>query len=176
MSISELWYNGDIGQHWESGMGTPGAYVMVIRLSRATQIPVGRLGEVSFAEGFYCYVGSAMGPGGLPARLARHLRDRKKPHWHVDYLLQRAAVVEIWEVPSSETLECDCAQTVLSLDGAQAPIQGFGSSDCTCATHLAYFSSHPSYDMFCTQLSARGHQFSANRHCSGRQSKQPYQP
>jgi Uri superfamily endonuclease len=144
-------------------MVNTGAYVMVLQMSRETRISIGQLGEFSFAEGFYCYVGSAMGPGGLTARLARHLRHRKKPHWHVDYLLQHGVVVGIWEIQSTETLECECAQTMLSLDRAQAPIQGFGSSDCSCETHLVYFSSHPSYDTFSTQLGAQGHQFSANR-------------
>jgi Uri superfamily endonuclease len=144
-------------------MVNTGAYVMVLQMSRETRISVGQLGEFSFAEGFYCYIGSAMGPGGLTARVARHLRHRKKPHWHVDYLLQHGVVVEIWEIQSTETLECECAQTMLSLDGAQAPIQGFGSSDCNCRTHLVYFSSPPSYDTFCTELRAQGHQFAANR-------------
>jgi len=144
-------------------MGQSGAYIMVIRLSRETHIAVGQLGEYHFAEAFYCYIGSAMGPGGLTARLARHLRPHQKPHWHIDYLLRQAAVVQIWEVPSSERLECDCAQTLLSVDGAQAPIQGFGSSDCNCETHLVYFSSPPSYDMFCERLCARGHRFSITK-------------
>lgn len=144
-------------------MVNTGAYVMVLQMSRQTRISVGQLGEFSFAEGFYCYVGSAMGPGGLTARLARHLRHRKKPHWHVDYFLQHGVVVEIWEIQSTETLECECAQTMLSLDGAQAPIQGFGSSDCSCETHLIYFSSHPSFCAFCERLRALGAGFSICR-------------
>ena len=137
-------------------MGTPGTYVMVIRISRETRIAVGKLGEFSFTEGFYCYAGSAMGPGGLTARLARHLRPRRNLHWHVDYLLQHGLVVATWQVRSTEKLECVCAQTMLSLDGAQAPVQGFGSSDCSCETHLIYFSSHPSYGAFRKRLGPQG--------------------
>jgi Uri superfamily endonuclease len=117
---------------------TAGSYVLVLCLDRYTTIAVGRLGTFSFPAGYYCYAGSARGPGGLPARLARHLRKRKNLHWHIDYLLERTSIVEIWHAQSPERLECVWARALLSLTGAQVSFRGFGSSDCSCLTHLLY--------------------------------------
>ena len=119
-------------------MTTAGSYMLVLFLPKDAMLAVGRLGNFRLETGYYAYVGSARGPGGLPARLARHLRKRKKPHWHVDYLLEHASIVEIWQASSSERLECPWARAVLALPGAQVSVPGFGSSDCSCHTHLAY--------------------------------------
>ncbi len=137
-------------------VGAPGSYVLIIRLSRDTPISIGRLGLFRFVAGFYCYSGSARGPGGLEGRLARHLRQRKKPYWHIDYLLQRAVVVEIWKAPSLARLECLSVKALLGLPGARLPIPGFGSSDCTCRTHLVSLASQPSFGAFSAAFRALG--------------------
>ncbi len=130
-------------------MGTvPGTYVLVLYLSHDACLCVAHLGTHIFKAGYYCYAGSARGPGGLRARLSRHLRQRKKPHWHIDYLLPRAVVVEVWAAPSTERLECLCAQTLLSMPGAEVLVPKFGSSDCGCETHLLYFTAPPSVHDF----------------------------
>jgi Uri superfamily endonuclease len=129
-------------------VATPGSYILISRLNEDTDISVGKLGRFTFAAGFYCYSGSARGPGGLEGRLARHLRQHKKPHWHVDYLLQRAAVVDIWTAPSLDRLECLSVPALLDLPGAAVPIPGFGSSDCSCTAHLVRVASQPSFRAF----------------------------
>jgi len=73
----------------------PGTYVLVLRLSRATTLRVGRLGEFDFPCGLYLYVDSAQGTGGLRARLTRHWRAHKPLHWHVDYLREVAVPVGV---------------------------------------------------------------------------------
>jgi Uri superfamily endonuclease len=133
-----------------------GTYVLVIQLARDTDIRVGRLGVVAFSRGYYCYVGSAAGPGGWRARLARHLRQANKTHWHIDYLLRQALVVEAWCGPSISRLECAWARALLQLPGATLPVRGFGSSDCHCPGHLVRFSSQPSVRAFARQLLALG--------------------
>jgi Uri superfamily endonuclease len=60
----------------------------------ATQVGIMRCLE--FAPGFYAYTGSAFGPGGLRARIGRHLSSTPVIHWHIDYLQQKTAVVEVW--------------------------------------------------------------------------------
>jgi hypothetical protein len=70
----------------------PGAYLLHLRLHQPRILRVGRLGEFSFAAGEYLYTGSACGPGGLRARLGRHLRGGGKPHWHIDSLRAAAEV------------------------------------------------------------------------------------
>ncbi|HEX9029228.1 MAG TPA: DUF123 domain-containing protein, partial [Anaerolineales bacterium] len=51
----------------------PGSYVLYLRLSQRLELGVGRLGRLSFPAGEYLYLGSAGGPGGLRARLGRHI-------------------------------------------------------------------------------------------------------
>lgn len=145
-------------------MRSPGSYVLVARLSRESLVPVGRLGMFTFEPGFHCYSGSAMGPGGLDARLARHLRCHKKAHWHVDYLLQHAVVVEMWKAYSTRRLECLFAQALTTMSGARVPVPGFGSSDCDCPAHLVHFAVPPPFDGFCHALRQSGVEVSLCRY------------
>lgn len=137
-------------------MGTAGTYALVLNLEAGTKLQVGRLGEFTFAAGVYCYVGSARGPGGLNGRLARHLRQRKRSHWHIDYLLQGASVLEVWTKPSSHRLECAWAAALLTNRSAEPMIPGFGSSDCGCSTHLIYVGSSPALHPLRRQLRTLG--------------------
>jgi len=68
--------------------------VLILRLPCPATVNVGRLGRVRFPAGWYAYVGSAYGPGGLAARISRHLRPSKPSHWHLDYLLNEQWVNE----------------------------------------------------------------------------------
>jgi Uri superfamily endonuclease len=108
-----------------------------------TSLIVGRLGTCSLPAGWYTYAGSALGPGGLEARLARHLRAEKRLHWHIDYLLQHGRVETIWQIPSPARLECAWAAAIRALPGAETPVPGFGASDCRCSAHLVHFSDRP---------------------------------
>ena len=56
----------------------PGTYVLVVNLDRHRQITIGRRSTRQFQPGYYLYVGSAFGPGGLKARVGRHMRSEKK--------------------------------------------------------------------------------------------------
>ncbi len=57
-----------------------GTYILVMHNSRETTVQVGRLSDLLLKTGWYLYVGSAFGPGGLMARLKRHLRKQKQRH------------------------------------------------------------------------------------------------
>jgi Uri superfamily endonuclease len=115
----------------------PGTYVLIVRLDSPTTLAAGRLGPVSLAGGIYAYVGSARGPGGLSARVGRHLRKfGKMPHWHIDALLAHAAVIEIWLIEASDRLECAWAHAIAGVSGVEQPVAGFGASDCACRAHL----------------------------------------
>lgn len=118
-------------------MTPAGSYVLVLFVQSEAILEIGRLGTFVFPRGYYCYVGSARGPGGLLARLARHLRKRKRLRWHIDYLLERASIEEIWHAVSVERLECRWAQALLALPSVESSVPGFGSSDCCCLTHLS---------------------------------------
>jgi Uri superfamily endonuclease/HEAT repeat protein len=118
---------------------TPGTYALLLTANAPVALDMPRLGKVTLAAGQYAYVGSAHGPGGLRARVGRHLRAEKSPHWHIDYLTAALPVEHVVAVVfDSARLECVWAKRLLALTGASAPVPGFGSSDCRsgCPTHL----------------------------------------
>ena len=120
---------------------TPGIYHLLIRLSQDADVSVGRLGNFHFQAGYYVYTGSAL--GGLESRVSRHLRQEKRLHWHIDYLLQHGRVIHVITHETAERLECHFNERILSLPDSRIPVKGFGSSDCKCVSHLAYFQKKP---------------------------------
>ena len=111
--------------------GFAGAYVLVIDLAGPVRVAIG--GQAHCLEtGCYLYCGSAYGPGGLRARVARHMRRGKPVRWHVDQLTERGCVRGALIFPGQR--ECVLAARLSHLP---VPIPGFGSSDCRrCASHL----------------------------------------
>ncbi len=119
-------------------LGAKGAYYLLFRLDVALELKVGKLGPVTLPPGWLVYVGSALGPGGLSARLQRHLRSDKRLHWHIDYLTAVCAPVDWYAEISNVRLECAWVQRLLTLPEIAVPAPGFGSSDCRegCPAHL----------------------------------------
>ncbi len=115
-----------------------GSYALFLFLESSVSLAVGQLGQFYFPAGEYVYFGSALGPGGLKARLSRHLRGKGSVHWHLDYLRSLAIVVGYCYKIISKRLECDWSQMVTSLPGVTVPAPGFGASDCRagCPAHL----------------------------------------
>lgn len=132
-----------------------GTYVVWLRLVRETEISVGRLGNIHFPKGHFAYVGSAFGPGGLPARVGRHLAGTGRPRWHIDDLRRRAAPVLAWVAARPERREHDWAAVLAALPGATLPVPGFGSSDCRCPAHLVHFRRRPGLKVFRAALNER---------------------
>lgn len=115
------------------GIGT-GTYVLVFEIAGTV---INRLGQF---RGRYCYVGSAFGPGGLRARISRHLRENKPTKWHIDTLTCSPGFRAITIFASGEGLECEIAGEISrSCEGHP----GFGASDCGCPTHLFRVTSLP---------------------------------
>ena len=131
------------GQNHVNKTGVKGSYLLVLRLNARQRIAVGGLGRVFFPAGWYVYVGSARGPGGLGARLGRHLRTGKPLRWHIDYLREKADVCGIWASPGPENREHDWAGQLRGEAAASMPAVGFGASDCRCAAHLFHFRRTP---------------------------------
>jgi Uri superfamily endonuclease len=76
-----------------------GTYAIVLRSQTLGPVRIGKLGTLRLQEGFYIYVGSAFGPGGLQARIQHHLQRARRPHWHIDYLRAACDVVESGQRP-----------------------------------------------------------------------------
>ena len=113
----------------------PGAYLLLIELAAPLALEFPRLGAATLAPGRYAYGGSAYGPGGLKARIGRHLRRNKSPRWHVDRLTAAGRVIGVRPVPGGR--ECALVRDLLRVPGASVPVPGFGSSDCRgCPAHL----------------------------------------
>ena len=137
---------GEEGNRWLPSL--PGTYALVLRFSRRLEILVGRLGTLAAQPGFYVYVGSAFGPGGLAKRVGRHARAEKKRRWHVDYLTAVATLDEVWYTVDDAHRECEWANAIEKIRGATMPLEGFGSSDCKCPSHLFFFQKWPSLRVF----------------------------
>ncbi len=110
-----------------------GIYTLVIKLIEDKTIQVGALGNLDFKKGYYVYVGSAQ--NGLEARIDRHLRDEKKTHWHIDYLLKESEIIKIYISDGDKEEECRVAEY---LDSLIDTVENFGCSDCECLSHLFY--------------------------------------
>ena len=124
----------------EKKLTDTGAYLIWIFLDSFKNIII-RKKTFSLKKGYYIYVGSAK--KGLTSRIKRHLRKKKKLHWHIDYLTKEAKKIKAIPIRSCEPLECRIAQRLSSLG---KPISGFGSSDCKCNSHLFYFEQDPIKD------------------------------
>ena len=137
----------------------PGTYALVLRISRRLEILVGRLGTLPVEPGFYVYVGSAFGPGGLARRVGRHAMAEKKRRWHIDYLTDLAALDEVWYTTDAAHRECQWANVFRQIPGATVPLERFGSSDCRCCSRLFSFQKRPSLRTFRQRLmgSIHGH-------------------
>jgi len=116
-----------------------GSYLVILKLSEGKHITIGKVGDIFFQPGYYVYAGSAM--KNLTSRLERHRRQRKKLHWHIDYFRQESEFETALPVRSSVSLECPMAQAMDTL--ADWKIPGFGSSDCSCPSHLFGMKSNP---------------------------------
>ncbi|MFP4020009.1 MAG: GIY-YIG nuclease family protein [Halanaerobium sp.] len=114
-----------------------GVYILKLKLADKKEIGVGALGKKIFKAGYYFYAGTAQ--RNLEARINRHYSSDKKFHWHIDYLLAEAELKKdfVFKLPGAG--ECFLAE-ILKEEGGSTPIKGFGASDCSCGTHLIYFS------------------------------------
>lgn len=118
-----------------------------MELKDNVQIKIGKLGKMEFRKGHYAYVGSAM--NNLENRIRRHLKRKKKLHWHIDWFLGKAEIKDVVYFESSNKIECKVAET---LTKRFESIKGFGSSDCRCTSHLFFSVDFQSLKYFVADL------------------------
>lgn len=118
-----------------------GVYALVLHVSRKPIVVVGRLGSLEFVPGIYVYIGSAL--NSLQGRIARHFRQTKRTHWHIDYLLSDPNVRLLSFAVRPTPRKIECAMSRLIQRRAITSTDSFGSSDCDCGSHLHRFTSVP---------------------------------
>lgn len=106
------------------------------------------MGKLQLSRGYFIYVGSAFGPGGVRARIAHHGRISKSPYWHLDYLRPFMQLVEIWFTYDNLSREHEWADELALLRASRKPFPAFGASDCECRTHLFAFGYKPAFATF----------------------------
>lgn len=116
----------------------PGIYALLLAVEGVVHKVIGGLGAHLLGPGLYAYVGSARGPGGLGARVRRHLHKTKgRLWWHIDYLtsdslVRAVAVVYVVGVDAEE----EVAKALLRGACWDGAVPGFGASDSSSPTHL----------------------------------------
>ncbi|MES0327741.1 MAG: GIY-YIG nuclease family protein, partial [Gammaproteobacteria bacterium] len=118
-----------------------GTYIVLLKSEQSKNIQIGKLAQLEIRKGYYIYIGSALGPGGVLARLKHHSKISRKPHWHLDYLRAETEFYQAYALLSLDRKECEWAVFMAQLAEVSEPMEGFGSSDCNCNTHLFYCSS-----------------------------------
>jgi len=109
-----------------------GTYCLLIKVKKEGLMKVGSLGRIKFKRGIYIYVGSAM--NGIEKRVARHVREKKRKFWHIDYLLgSKNTYIEKVFYREGSKGECKVAR---SFAKDAEPVEKFGCSDCNCVSHL----------------------------------------
>ncbi|MBW2052959.1 MAG: GIY-YIG nuclease family protein [Deltaproteobacteria bacterium] len=121
-----------------------GTYCLLMELDHNQDIGIGRRTPIRFPKGYYCYVGSAM--NNLGKRIDRHLSKQKRFHWHIDWFLDHAPIIDVKRIESSCKLECSLSREIARFS-EKTIMKGFGSSDCSCETHLHYFRKNPARDL-----------------------------
>lgn len=116
--------------------GIAGAYALILKLEHAVRVDRPPSTAGALPPGWYVYAGSARGPGGIRARLARHFRAEKRIHWHIDQLTG-APGVQLWASPAPDIRECALVEKMGRSEFFRTALPGFGSTDCRkCEGHL----------------------------------------
>ena len=105
-----------------------GVYLLIIEITNQLIIII-RGTRYKLEPGYYIYVGSAWGPGGLRSRIARHIKKDKKIHWHIDKITSTpfTAVKTICLLPGAPSYYESRIAGILSTKLNFIP--GFGSTD-----------------------------------------------
>lgn len=111
-------------------------YQLIIKLNGNRTIQAGKLGKLNFRAGYYLYTGSAK--KNFAERIIRHIKKRKKRHWHLDYLSQHYKIIIVKKISEKRYSECHFHRLSSRKFKGVVKVKNFGSSDCKCGSHLAY--------------------------------------
>ncbi len=125
-----------------------GTYILILQSQQTAQLQVGKPGLLNLRPGYYLYVGSAFGPGGIPARTAHHKKIQTRSHWHIDYLRRQTDLPAIWYSIDRVKREHRWAQVLAGEKTCNVAMPRFGASDCQCPSHLFYSARPPQIAVF----------------------------
>lgn len=126
-----------LGGAVEQAPAERGAYALVLGIEAPLAL-TWRKETSHVSSGWYLYAGNANGAGGIRGRLRHHLRPGKAVHWHIDHLTNAASPIHVFTGAGGS--ECDIVARLSATGAFQAPLAGFGSSDCRhCRSHLLRF-------------------------------------
>lgn len=128
---------------WRQLKPHTGTYGLIYESKSSRSIRIGKLGILKLQAGYYLYVGSAFGPGGIKARVRHHLGESSSPHWHVDYLKSHCHLLELWVAYSNAKCEQIWVSKLAKSKDVSIPLAGFGASDTPAVSHLFYFKAQP---------------------------------
>jgi Uri superfamily endonuclease len=134
-----------------------GSYIVILRSNENRPVLIGACGQLQLRPGYYLYAGSALGPGGLRARVGRHLAGTGRPRWHIDFLRQVTLPHGAWLHIGHDRQEHNWASALGNIADIEATTPGLGASDCSCTTHLFYTRSCPSFTAFNNSLHRLGY-------------------
>ena len=124
---------------------SPGTYAVILRNENSKTIAVGVRRQLAIEPGYYLYLGSAFGPGGIRARVGRHSRRDKPRRWHIDYVREHMVFHDAWYSTKARNQEHQWAKLLKNRADFIA-LAGIGCSDCQCQTHLYFSRSAPDFD------------------------------
>jgi Uri superfamily endonuclease len=78
----------------------------------------------------------------------RHCRVEKPRRWHIDYLRPWALMIDVWFSRDTERREHFWVALLAQDRMLMTPLQGFGSGDCRCRSHLFYSKLRPGIGRF----------------------------
>lgn len=110
-------------------------YAVFFFMEEDRTLAIGKLGTYHFLKGRYIYIGSAK--KNILARVNRHLKVDKVFRWHFDYLRPYGTITEVKSF-DDKVGECELAECLKSRYLATYPMKKFGSSDCSCYSHLLF--------------------------------------
>jgi Uri superfamily endonuclease len=147
----------DVVDKPEGPDGRGGTYVVVLRAGEPAVVRLGALGTFRMPAGYWLYVGSAFGSGGVARRTNRHLGGTGHLLWNVDHLRGFANPTELWWTHHPIKVECRWAMALASRPECCVPAPRAGARDCKrCPAHLYRTENRPSAQTFAEQLGLAG--------------------
>jgi Uri superfamily endonuclease len=108
-----------------------GTYIFFSLLRSTATIRINQSGKTHrFQRGWYAYIGSAFGRGGLKSRLNRHYQGHGKGPWQIDFFRQGVHPHgRAWVSYQDRSLEAQWSAVFQLMTGVSVPVTNFGNSD-----------------------------------------------